>query len=283
MAYYDNLDEQNQQKSGAGGVIAGSGGAGSKTPTNIGTGFTNLQQYLTANKGAGGGIADNIISQGQNAVSDAQKTADTGAAAWADQGVQRAQSAGQTAASTYDTAAASLRADPNADITGVRGTTYGGPNSATEIEGYNDLDKAYQNVTNTAQNFAGDLSTQKAGLQKQYGYGSGFGALDTFLGRQDGRDKINNWATNVNPGSAQSQIARVTGAIDSGKQQVANAQSAFDKVNMDAKFARSMDANPQTHNSPVPGIGIADQVYDLEKSLAGTSTNAGSKGRNIQR
>jgi hypothetical protein len=252
MAYYDNLDEQNQQKSGAGGVIAGSGGAGSQGPTTTGTGFTNLQKYLSANQGSGGAIADNIISQGQNAVSDAQKTADTGAAAWADQGVQNVNDGVSTITGQVDTAIGSLEADrknrqPAYD---AQKLTYGGPKSATEMQGYNDLDKAYQNVKNTATNFAGDLNTQKAGLQKQYGYGSGFGALDTFIGRQDGKDKLQGWANSVNPGSAQSQIDRVNSAIGAGQQSVTDAQGRLKQALTDNVAPLSLPAGTNIPSLP---------------------------------
>lgn len=283
MAYVQNEEEQKQ--GGAGGqVLAGSGGAASGSQQAVGTGFTNLQKYLSANKGEGQGIAGDITSQGQKAVDTARNTADTAANTWADAGAQQANTAATNAASTYENAANALRADPNYDPVGVRGTTYGGPQSAQDVQGFNDLDKAYQNVRNTATSFANDRATQQAGLQNKYGYGSGFAALDTFLGRQDGKDQIQGWAAGVNPGSADAQVARVNSAIAGGKQQVTDAQAGFDKANREAKTARSMDANPQTHNSPVPGIGIADQVYDIEKTLTNKTTNkAGTKGSNFQR
>jgi hypothetical protein len=265
MAYMDNMDEQDQQKAAAGGVIAGSGGAAGQTPTSTGTGFTNLQQYLTANKGSGDGIADSIVSQGQNAVTDAQKTADNTAAAWGDYGVQKATQAGQDAASKYNAGTQALASDPfdteGAALT-ARGTTYGGPKSATEIDGYNDLDKAYQNVKNTATNYAGDFNTQQAGLKQQNGYGSGFAALDTFLGRQDGKDKIQGWAAGVNPGSAQSQVDRVNGAISSGQQSVTDAQNAFNTMNRQAHQTRASTTQVPKN---MMDLGIASQTIQKPK------------------
>lgn len=271
MAYNDQEDllQQQQQKAAGGGVIAGSGGVGSQAPGNTGTGFTNLQTYLSANKGSGGGIADNIISQGQEAVSGARKTADDLTAAWEKNALQDVNSASQNASSVYNDASAAFQADPNYNPTGVRGTTYGGPQSAQDYMsngvGVNDLEKNYQNVTKAAQGFAGDMNTQKAGLQKQYGYGAGFGALDTFLGRQDGRDKIQGWAAGVDPGNASGAIGRVNDAITGGKKSVADAQSGFEAANAAAKKARS--AVPQTVNTE--GRGIADQtnVFDNYGSI----------------
>lgn len=267
MAYTDNLDEQDQQKAAAGGVIAGSGSAGAQGPASTGTGFTNLQTYLTANKGSGGGIADNIVSQGQNAVSDAQKQADNAATAWGDYGVQQATQGAQDASSKYNAGTQALAADPwdtEGAAQDARGVSYGGPKSATDVAGYNDLDKAYQNVKTTAQNFSGDYNTQKAGLQKQYGYGSGFGALDTFLGRQDGKDKIQGWAAGVNPGSAQPQVDRVNNAIKTGQQSVMDSQTAFNTANRvahDNRVKPMQDSVGQAQKT-WGDLGIASSTVD---------------------
>lgn len=240
MAYVNNEDELKQ--GGVGGqVLAGSGGAAgaAKGPQAVGTGFTNLQTYLSANKGQGGGVADAIIEQGQQAVDTDRSKADTQANAWADSTVTKVNQAANNAASPYDTAAAALQADPNASITNPYGSTYGGPQDAKSADGYNDLEKAYQNVRNTASNFQGDRMTQQAGLRNKFGYGSGFAALDGFLGRQDGAGKISSWAQGVNPGSADAQAAKVNSAIAGGKQKVTDAQASFQKANKDAEAARA--------------------------------------------
>jgi hypothetical protein len=258
MAYIQNEDELKQ--GGAGGqVLAGSGGAAGASPTQaVGSGFTNLQKYLSANQGSGQGVAQDIVDQGQDAVNVARTTADTQAKTWGDNGVQMANQAAADASNPYTTAAQALQADPNANITNPYTSTYGGPQSAQDVQGYNDLDKAYQNVKNTATSFANDRMTQQAGLQKKYGYGSGFAALDGFLGRQDGRDKIQGWAAGVNPGSAAAEAARVNQAIAAGKDSVAGAQKGFADANAAAKKARSSVEQVPTTG----GRGIADKVND---------------------
>lgn len=260
MAYVQDEDELKQ--GGAGGqVLSGSGGAGAGAPGQaVGTGFTNLQKYLSANEGQGKDIAGVITDQGQKAVDTARTAADTQANAWADNGVLMANQAGDTAANPYNTAATALKADPNADITNPFTSTYGGPKQAQDVQGYNDLDKAYQNVRNTATSFANDRMTQQAGLQNKYGYGSGFAALDTFLGRQDGKDKIQGWAAGVQPGSAEAQVAKVNSAIADGQKKVTDAQAGFTQTNREAKIARSMAANPQNPIIDRMGAGIADKV-----------------------
>jgi hypothetical protein len=197
--------------------------------------------------------------------------------AWADAGTTQASQAGEAAANPYNTAAQALQADPFADFTNPRSSTYGGPKTAQDVGGYNDLEKAYQNVKNTATGYAGDYGTQKAGLQQKYGYGSGFAALDTFLGRQDGKDQIQGWAAGVNPGSAEAQVAKVNSAIAGGQKAVSDAQANFQKANTDAKNARSMKNNPQ---QPVSGgSGIADQtnVYDKYGNIKATDNDPNKK------
>jgi len=251
MAYVQNEDELKQGGTAGGQVLAGSGGAGGASPAQAaGSGFTNLQTYLTANKGQGQGLANEITQQGQAAVDTAKAKANTDATNWADAGVKSAENAANTAANTYNSTTEALKADPNYQYgNNVWGTTYGGPQTAQDFKsesnfGVNDLDKAYQNVKNTASSFANDRATQQAGLQQKYGYGAGFAALDTFLGRQDGRDKIQGWAAGVDPGSAQGQIDRVNQAIAGGKQTVATAQSGFEQANRDAKAKRDELARP---------------------------------------
>lgn len=296
MAYQDDLELQNQQKAGAGGVIAGSGGAASPTPgaQPAGSGFTNLQTYLAANKGQGVGVAGDIVSEGQKGVDSARKAADQYADTWATGGVQQANQAGQDAAAKYDAGRAEVEADPNnteGAYAAARGTVYGGPANAQAIQGYNDLEKNYQNVKTTADNFAGDYNTQKAGLQNKYGYGSGFGALDTFLGRQDGKDTISGWQKGVQPGSAAGQIGKVTDAIAGGQRAVSDAQTAYNAAGKTARQNRSsVPAPPTLPTEPVPGMatnvqgnaapaaGIASQV-----SLPGFSPDYNKLDANTQK
>lgn len=287
MAYVQ--DEEQQGTPGAGGqVLAGSGGAKAGTGQAAGSGFTNLQKYLEANKGQGEGVANAITDQGQQAVNAEKTKADTYASTWADTGVKQANDAASNAATVYDTTANALKTDPNYQYSGdVWGTTYGGPQGAQDVSGFNDLDKAYQNVKNTATSYANDHNTQQAGLQKKFGYGSGFAALDAFLGRQDGRDKIQGWAAGVDPGSAQGSIDKVNNAINTGKQTVATAKSGFEQANRDAKSARSAaDKVAQPAPTSWGGTGIAS-IYEDENDLRSRdksiNTASGGSGRSTQR
>jgi len=169
MAYQDDPLDPNQQQAvpGKSSVIAGNsgvGGAGAPS-ASAGSGFTNLQTYLSANKGEGGFNADQIVAGGQEGFDGAVKTADNLAAGVTTAGVAQANA-------------------------GVEGETYTGPTSAGDVKGFNDLDKAYTNATDYSNNYANDYGAQKSNLQKANNYGGGFAALDTFIGRQDGRERI---------------------------------------------------------------------------------------------
>jgi hypothetical protein len=225
MAYQDDLELQNQSKAGTGGVIAGSGGAASPTPgaQPAGSGFTNLQTYLSANKGQGGQLADSIVSEGQKGVDTARNAADKTADAWADGVVQDANSGA---------------ADTNAD--------YSGPADASKAAGLNDLEKNYQNVREGANNYAGDYQSQKAGLMKANNYGVGFGALDTFLGRQDGASKIADWQKNVDTGST-------AGALQKANTGIQGAQT-------DLKFRQAQAIANQTGPGGAPDYGSGQMM-----------------------
>jgi hypothetical protein len=206
MAYVQNEDELNQQGKAGGTVLAGNGGSGAMSAPGqaVGTGFTNLQKYLTANQGSGSGLANDMIAQGQRAVDDKTQTANQAAISWGDEGVAAANKAGadQTAqlqgAIDYTKTGASDYVDRTAD---ARAMKY----NPTMAPPANTLDKNYSDVAEAAQLYGTDFNTQKSGLQNKYGYGNGFGALDTFLGKQDGRSQINNWQSQVTGGLKDAQ------------------------------------------------------------------------------
>lgn len=230
--FYNLDDENQQQKSQAGGVIAGNSGVASPTSQPAGSGFTNLQTYLTANKGQGAGIAGDITAEGQKGVDAARNAADTKANTWADE--------------TGKAVDASSRDAQNQIYGGNANYQYGGPSSAKDAVGYNQMDQNYQNVRDQATKFAGDYDTQKAALQNKYGYGSGFGALDTFLGRQDAKGQIQDWQKNVNTGSIQGAADKVNSTINQAK------------TNVDGARAIQTLSIPAPTTSIIPTVSAAD-------------------------
>lgn len=244
MAYQDELDQQNQAKASAGGILAGSGGA-ANAPTSkpAGSGFTNLQQYLSANQGQGQGIAKDIVAEGQKGVAKAQTAADAQADAWVNNAGIEAAAGSQEALANQ---ANSIAQVGNADASYMTPQTYKGPNTAQDVAGYNDLDAAYANVKKTADNYASDYDTQKAGLQNKYGYGSGFAALDTFLGRQDGKDTIQGWSNGIQPASKDGKVAQANEAIAAERAKVEKGNADYKKAYHDNKVANTINTKIST-------------------------------------
>lgn len=199
MAYVQNDDELNQQAKAGGQVLAGSGGAGAMAAPGqgVGTGFTNLQKYLSANQGSGQGLANDMIGQGQQAVDGKMQTANQAATSWGDEGVAAANKAGadQTAqlqgAIDYTNTGASDYVDRTADARVIKYNPTMAPPPP------NTLDKNYSDVAEAARLYGTDFNTQKSGLQQKYGYGGKSASLDTFLGKQDGAAQIGSWQNNV--------------------------------------------------------------------------------------
>lgn len=259
MAYLD--DELEKQKMGGGGsVLAGSGGAAATTgaPTNTGSGFTNLQKYLGANKGSGGGLATAMTEQGQEGVDAINKSANEAADKWADGEINTVNRSADDVAGTYATAQSNLSADPWAKP--VAAPTYDNK-AAADREGYNALDANYQKAKDHATNFSGDYNMQNAGLQKKFGYGSGFAGLDTFLGRQDGKETIQNWQAGVTPGNASAQAGKVNTAIAAGQGRIDSAKTGFQQGQVAAQKAAndarnaSLPTNKPTNGAPATPVG----------------------------
>lgn len=258
MAYQDELELQNQAKASPGGILAGSGGAASAQAAQpVGSGFTNLQTYLSANKGQGGQIADSIISEGQKGVDKARTAADETANAWADGVTQKAN-------------------DGAADIN----SPYGGPTDASKETGLNDLETNYQNVKKGADAYAGDYQSQKAGLMKANNYGVGFGALDTFLGRQDGSQKIADWQKNVDTGSTAGAVKKANEGIQGAQtdlkfrqnQAIENAVKGS-STNTQPDLTLPPTFTPQATPAPISTTGVSspwDGLKDLLAEINGT-------------
>lgn len=235
MAYQDDpLYQQGAQvPGGANQVLAGNsgvtgGGAGSQP---VGSGFTNLQTYLNANRDQAGGAANQIAAGGQEGFQDRVKSADNLAAGVTATGTQAAQSGGQVANES-------------------NGFQYGGPNSASDVKGFNSLDENYKAAEDYSNNYANDFNANKAALQKTNGYGNGFAALDTFLGRQDGGANIRagNQAqvAGLKDGTGykgtQGAKANIETAIAGGKNAAANAQATFKKQQDEAAARAAQEA-----------------------------------------
>lgn len=215
----DELDPAKKAQTGAQSAVLTGNSSAPATPTTapaaspVGSGWTNLDTYLSANKGQGQGLAGEIVGAGNTAVAGAQKAAGTAS----DTFVTNATNAANNGA------AGAIAAEGIGD----HSVGYQGPNSAKDLTGRNQLEDAYKNVSTTADNYAGDFSTQNAALQKQHGYGAGFGALDTFLGRQDGKEQIQGWRDTVKAPNAQQTYDKVDAAIGAAKGGIQTAKEGF--------------------------------------------------------
>ena len=275
MATIDELEQQKLAGGAGGSVLAGSGGAAQAVgQSNTGSGFTNLQKYLSANQGQGGQLADTMIGQGQQAVDAQNKVANDQAQTWADGQIKGINSNAGEVAGGYDSAAADIRAQPlNMDLLQSNPDLKFDTTAAVDRKGYNDLDAAYQEAKTIGNNFAGDYNTQKSGLQSKFGYGSGFGALDTFLGRQDGKDKVQGWQGGLQAGNAGAQADQVNAAITAGQGQVDTAKAGFGQANTEARNKRVGDVSTKapvtssttTKAGPVGGFAT---TYNTDLSPA---------------
>lgn len=269
MAYLD--DELEKQKMGGGGsVLAGSGGAAATpgAPANTGSGFTNLQKYLGANKGSGGGLATAMTEQGQVGVDAATASANQAADTWADNEINTVTRSADDAAGVYTTAQSNLDSDPWAKPGQV--PTYDNK-TATDRDGYNALDANYQKAKDYATNFSGDYDMQNAGLQKKFGYGSGFAGLDTFLGRQDGKQTIQNWQAGVTPGNASAQAGKVNTAITAGQGKIDTAKTGYQQGQANAKAAADAAAAAAKAQADKAAADAASRAKVASASGAGSA------------
>jgi hypothetical protein len=233
---YNPEQEEQQKRQQADSMLTGNSGSISLGGQRAGSGFTNLQQYLTANQGSGSGLAGDITSQGQAEVDKNRASADAMGNAFVDNKLSGINHDADNIIGQVNNARSSLESDPYNTNPAEQAKTlaYNNPGEAKNMAGANDLDKAYQNVKNSVSNFAADHETQKAGLQKKYGYGAGFAGLDAFLGRQDGGKQIQDWASGVDTGSAKGVFDKVDNASGLAKSRIDRAQgdlrSGMDKA-----------------------------------------------------
>lgn len=214
-------EEKDQTQPGAGretiigapaGTITGSfspaapGGASaaSGTPTRSGS-WTNLQSYVTANKGADKGL-------GQRATTAVKTAADAGTAAL-DTFRTRASSAidagthkdptlpGQILSAPQDV-------DPNR-FRAAATASYTGPKAASEVQGYNDTQTKGANASGLADQLAGSHADRAAALARRDvagrdSYTLGERNLDSFLlgAGSEGRKAVDEAKANYGSGSA---------------------------------------------------------------------------------
>lgn len=207
MAFQNNFDddELNQQAlaqtaSGGGQVLAGGNAASPSGPAaSTGSGYTNLDKYLGANAGQGGGLADTVTGQAQGQIDSARK----GFGGWGD-GIKKAGDAANGTAQA-DGFVSGINSDPTkVNKTAFKTFTttgYGGPTSAAGYDspGYGQQSAAFDGAADTVSKL-NDRPTQKTTLTSAFKgsvqpgqqYTGGMANLDSFIlgGDTAAQDKI---------------------------------------------------------------------------------------------
>jgi hypothetical protein len=270
QSFNEDEDENGQPVTATGseqvvnGPVTGVPGGGT-SPEVKGSGWTNLQSYVTANAGndgvMGGAITSNVGSKATNASNQAN-TYQNDARSAVDRGTVKRD----------DNIINDISSNPNAIVSNAEkkaqfdrqmNAAYGGPNAAQEIGGYQDVESKYGSVKTLADN-AKSTSGRETLLNDTYGrpsYSSGEKNLDNFiLGAGDqGKAAISNLGSSYGSGSEwaggwQGILNDVSGKIDQGKTETADTR---------AKTRAALDTN-------VAGI---EGTFDTFKAKAAT-TNA---------
>lgn len=235
MAVIKNTDDE-EQKTSTSGQSSILGGGAAEGAQSSGSGWTNLQTYLSANEGQGAGIADSLTKGTQQEL-DKNKT-DT--AAW------KKEAEGNVQASTKKDDKGYLDTIKTGDVSKIDDgfgawknlSNYWGANDASQMSGYND---AYSQQSKLKDKVSGlqDYDSQKASLQDTYkaeapGYTQGMGTLDAFImrGDQSGKDKLQAFQDqNKNVGADFDQaVADINSSINSAKSNNAYSKDAVNQA-----------------------------------------------------
>lgn len=270
MAYVSNIkDEEEENQPGseqilsgqsgsieAGGpVVAPRTGAAAKPK---GTGWTNLQQYVSANQGNDARMASGVSDKVSNRAQDAQQTGQT----FSSTTNQKVQSG---TVNTDDNIIKSINDAPETIVSDQNkraafdkqlNASYQGPNSVNEVEGFYDTDTKYnqtKDLANSARTFEGRTSL----LNDVYGrsdYTGGEKRLDSFLLGQGGAKPVTeNIVKNYGDNSEfTSSWQNLLGGLSSNINQGKATTDATKKITQD------------TYNSALGNIDSAFKTYNTK-------------------
>jgi hypothetical protein len=287
MAFMRNpLDEEEnkkQQTSLQGGVIGAGAPVGPNDSAAKTTGWTSLQKYLEANKGAGGKMADESLAGTQAEVGNTQNAINS----WADAASKRANDStlkdewsSKIKTGSVDDIA---KIDQNAFDAWKNLGNYWGAQDATADSGYDDVFKASQATQDKIKN-ANTWQGQQQLMKDTYGksgrYTSGMGTLDTFVARGDAQDKFDafknsnaNFGDNLKNATTNLNTAKNTGA--------ANYKNVMDAIaariqSIQADQSARADAANQEANR------LADEAYNSRPHVPGVSYDAITMPKNAR-
>jgi hypothetical protein len=255
------------------------GGDASSAPgTSSGSGWTNLQSYVDANKGEPERGAERIVSEVQGEREDT---------------TQNVQDFGETAVSGYDKADDTFLDDlrqgrsnqparEGQTLENLYGTGYGGPDNVTGVEGYDTTLGDVQDFGRTR-----DALTDPNKIVEQYTPGSSLGekSLDRFFYQQKPAQEI--FQREVDAGKSVDDLWKATtGNLDADIQadraaygtQQTNIQDAFNQglsgfesqfdpnINQDFVTQKNVDRQNQ-YDALLGGAGRGGRVGDFESGF----------------
>lgn len=191
-------DEDNKQMTSAQSGVIGGGSSMSSGPA-AGTGWTNLNQYLDTNKGAGEQIANAAVQDTGNQFAENKSAIDSWSKGLQDN-LQSQKQADTTQAETYKSQASNAGANfgqaaQQQSFDAWKKATEKAPEQFEKMGGY---DTAYgaQSKINDNLNLIKDPTNQSKIVADTFRkqnptYSSGMGKLDTFLATADGGNALN--------------------------------------------------------------------------------------------
>ena len=212
--------------------------AGSSSPKQ-GSGFTNLSQYVDANKDQAAGMAKGITGKINNDISSTQQQAN----AFVD---NTKQTADQNTVKSNQSFQDALKLNPDAraekqwaGMFDSQTAGYKGPNDVTGMQPYQDISKKFQGIDQQAKSLKDPMKVGQA-IQETYKqpnqqYTRGQGTLDSFLTTSGaGADSLNDFQNKY------SQMNLAKGWED--QTQAANKSLADAKTSSEATRKQTMDS-----------------------------------------
>lgn len=284
MAYVRNPleDEENNSQvvSLESGVVGGANASPAPGTTARGTNWTNLQQYLETNKGAGTEIANAALGETNKALNQSKAAIDD----WATNKAGK-----QIADNTQkDVWSDKIKGKSSAELVQTfkdptafnawknLGNYWSDKKEASDLDGYSEARNANQTALdkiNNANTWEGQQQSITDNYKKEAPrYTQGMGVLDTFVARGDAKDKFDEFkAKNANFGDKfASSIGAVNSRIAEAKQQGQQAQKSV----MDALAERIKGIE----NDAIKR-GESEQVTKQAEAISGVQSEAAKQTR----
>lgn len=263
------LDQNQEDNTEQGGVGVGTGGGGligsgagtvnASTPTNAktGTGLSNLQAYLDANKDQAGQMAQNVVGQLEQDQSNFQDQVNEAQTSFQDLVAQNNPTAINP---MWVNTPGQTPTDPS--FFSILNNQFQGPTDFTQTQDYQGLQSALEDYQDRA-NLLGSESGRSSLLTEMAGPGAtrGGNALDQFLLQNDAGARE---ALGVFQEQAQGAGSVIDDAVAGTNQYVADTQSALSDASEElaALLAQMYEGEGKTTGMPT-GYGMIDPIGAL--------------------